>query len=121
MSNDLNAVLAGRAFKQVDPNADKADDSSERITLEVGDTFVGTLTKRVEFDSKYNPGKVVEAYELTALDGSKKFLISKGNMKWQMSPVKEGQLVKLERLPDEDFEKNGRTMTSSSWVVFVAE
>lgn len=120
MSN-LNDVLAGRAFKSVDPNAAKEDDSSERITLEVGDQFVGTLAKRVEFESKYNPGKMVEAYELNALDGSKKFLISKGNLKWNMSPVKDGQLVRISRLPDEDFEKNGRTMTSSSWGVEVAE
>lgn len=120
MSN-LNDVLAGRAFKQVDPNADRDDDSSETIKLDVGDHFIGTLAKRVEFESKYTKGKMVEAYELTALDGSKKFLVSKGNLRWNMSPVKEGQLVKIERLGDEDFDKNGTTMTSSSWVVFIAE
>lgn len=119
MSNDLNAVLAGRAFKSVDPKGE-SDDSSERITLEVGDQFVGTLTKRVEFQSKYNKDKMVEAYELTALDGSKKFLISKGNLRYQMSPVKDGQLVRITRLPDEDFEKGGVTMTSSSFGVEVA-
>lgn len=119
--SDLKDVLAGRAFKSVDPNANADQDSSERITLEVGDQFVGTLTKRVEFESKYNPGKMVESYELTDLSGAKKFLISKGNLKWQMSPVKDGQLVRISRLPDEDFEKNGRTMTSSSWGVEVAE
>lgn len=120
MSN-LNDVLAGRAFKQVDPNAGRDDESSEKLELNVGDQFIGTLNKRVEFESKFTPGKMVEAYELTALDGSKKFLVSKGNMKWNMSPVKEGQLIKIERLPDEDFEKNGRKMTSSTFVVFIAE
>ncbi len=119
--SDLKDVLAGRAFKSVDPNEGRDDDSSERITLEVGDQFVGTLTKRVEFQSKYDTNKMVEAYELTDLSGSKKFLISKGNLKWNMSPVKEGQLVRISRLPDEDFDKGGRTMTSSTWGVEVAE
>jgi hypothetical protein len=118
--SDLKDVLAGRAFKQVDP-AGSSDDSSERITLEVGDTFVGTLTKVSEFESKYSKGKMVPTYELTALDGAKKFLISKGNLAYNMRPVKVGQLVKIERLGDEDFEKNGATMTSSSFVVFTAE
>lgn len=120
MSN-LNDVLAGRAFKSVDPNAEKEADDRERITLNVGDQFVGTMTKRVEFPSKYQKDKMVEAYELTDLSGAKKFLISKGNLKWNMSPVKEGQLVRISRLPDEDFDKNGTTMTSSSWGVEVAE
>lgn len=119
MSENLSDVLAGRSFKSVQPQSN--DDSSERITLEVGDQFVGTLLKRVEFQSKYNKDKMVEAYELTALNGDKKFLIGKGNLKFQMSPVKEGQLVRISRLPDEDFEKNGTTMTSSSWGVEVAE
>lgn len=117
--SDLNSVLAGRAFKSVQPG--NTEDSSERITLEVGDQFIGTLSKRVEFKSKYDTDKMVEAYELTDLSGDKKFLISKGNLKFQMSPVKEGQLVRITRLPDEDFEKAGRKMTSSTWGVEVAE
>lgn len=117
--SDLNDVLAGRAFKQVDPQS--SDSGSEKLTLEIGDSFVGTLAKRTEFQSKYDKNKMVEAYELTALDGSKRFLVSKGNMKWNMSPVKEGQLIKIERLGDEDFDSNGVTKTSSTFVVFVAE
>lgn len=120
MSDNLSDVLAGRSFKQVDPSG--GDDSAEKLTLEVGDDFVGTLVKRTEFQSKYDKSKMVEAYELTdARSGAKRFLVSKGNMKWQMSPVKEGQLIKIERLGDEDFDSNGVTKTSSTFVVFVAE
>lgn len=116
MSENLNDVLAGRAFKQVQPQSDQGD--SEKLNLQVGDVFIGTLSKVTEFESKFNKGKMVKGYEFTKLDGSKAFMHGKGNLPWNMSPVKEGQLVKIERLPDDTLE-NG--LVSSSWVVSVAE
>ena len=113
--SDLNDVLAGRAFKQVQP---QSESDSEKVSLEVGQSFIGTLSKVTEFESKFNKGKMVKGYEFTKLDGSKAFMHGKGNLPWQMSPVKEGQLVKIERLPDDTLD-NG--LVSSSWVVFVAE
>lgn len=112
----IEDVLAGRSFKQVDPNG--GDDAAEKLAPEVGDQFIGTLTEIFEFDSKYKKDTKVKGYKLTALNGDPKVLIQKGNLAWQMSPVKPGQLVKIERLPDETLDNE---MVSSSWVVSVAE
>lgn len=115
--SDLSDVLAGRAFKSVQPQSND-DDSSEKLKLEVGDVFVGTLSKVTEFESKFNKGKMVKGYEFTKLDGSKAFMHGKGNLSWNMGPVKEGQLVRITRFPDDTLD-NG--LVSSSWGVEVAE
>jgi len=115
---NLNDVLAGRAFKSVEPQRADDGEQAEKLNLQVGDVFVGTLTEVFEFDSKFKKDTKVKGYNLTRLNGEPVVLIQKGNLAWNMGPVKPGQLVRISRFPDDTLD-NGTV--SSSWGVEVAE
>lgn len=123
MSDNLNDVLSGRAFKTVEPARNNDDEAqADKLDLQVGDQFVGTLTEVFEFDSKFKPGTKVKGFNLTALNGDPKVLIQKGNLAWHMGPVKPGQLVRITRFEDDDIKlATGAAAKSSSWGVEVAE
>jgi hypothetical protein len=123
MSDNLNDVLSGRAFKTVEPQrSDDGEQQAEKLNLQIGDQFVGTLTEVFEFASKYKKGVQVKGYNLAALNGDPKVLIQKGNLAWHMGPVKVGQLVRITRFDDDDIKSaEGADMKSSSWGVEVAE
>lgn len=117
--SNLSDVLAGRAFKSVEPQrSDDGEVQAEKLNLQVGDQFVGTLTDVFEFDSKFKKDTKVKGYNLTRLNGDPCVLIQKGNLAWNMGPVKVGQLVRISRFADDTLD-NG--MVSSSWGVEVAE
>lgn len=114
MADSLEDVLGNTEWKQVNPGGDGGGDA---VDLNIGESLVGTFNGSSEHPSKFNPEKPSVLLKLTRPDGSKAVLWAKGNLGYQMAEVKPGQLVKIERLPDETTKKG---FTVKTFVVFTA-
>jgi hypothetical protein len=116
MSNDLSAVIAGRAAKQR-----VEQESSDKIALEVGQQFLGKLTGTFQFDSKYKAGEKVDGWEFETSDGSTAGITHRGNLKYEIarSGAEIGDDVLIERMPDEET-KNKRMAQTYAVTAYAA-
>lgn len=108
MSDNLSAVIAGRAAKARVEVSDSA-----KLELAVGDQALLRLTGTFTFPSQYKPGEQVEGWEFENADGDKIGFTHRGNVKYEMarSGAEVGDDVLIERMPDEKTKNNRMAQT----------